>query len=75
MHSYLLDDFTPPPDSSTRSRLDQYQTYIAFIYAIASAVSKLYLRSRSTYSHSASQPKLHLKFHLQPAHSSWDADF
>lgn len=44
IHGYLLDDFT-------RSRLEQYQTYISFLYPIASVLSKLYLRSQRIYSH------------------------
>lgn len=39
MHSYLLDH---PPGSSTINRLDQYQIYIAFLYAIASVPSELF---------------------------------
>lgn len=76
MHGYLLDDFTPPPGSSTRSRLDQYQTYIAFLYAIASALSELYLRSHRICSHFCKPTNYCiLSSHLQPAHSNWDADF
>lgn len=73
MRGHLLDDFTPPSGSSTRSRLDLYQTYVAFLYAIALALHEAYLRSHGIYPHFCKPIYCTLSSHLLPVHS--DDDF